>query len=154
MNLLLTLLFNKAYTRMRLLLGLIIVWGFITTHVQAYDLVINISNIKDLKGELLVSVCQDKQLYRQRRCTYQQAIVVNAYAMQAYFSDLDKAEYAVLVLQDMNNNHFLDKSFVGMPKEPFGFSNNPSVRFGPPAYKKTAFTLQSDQQIDIKLYNR
>lgn len=122
--------------------------------LSAHDLVINVTNIKDLQGELLVSVCTNPEHYKKRSCHYEKTVAVNDYNIQAYFSNLDEAEYAVLVLQDMNNNSQLDKSFLGTPREPFGFSNNPSVRFGPPAYKKTAFTLHSDQQIDIKLYNR
>jgi uncharacterized protein (DUF2141 family) len=39
----------------------------------------------------------------------------------------------------------------GFPSEPFGFSKNPSVRFGPPSFKKSAIIVNDDKNITIKL---
>ena len=36
--------------------------------------------------------------------------------------DLKPGEYGAVVYHDVNDNHELDKNFVGIPKEPYGFS--------------------------------
>ena len=42
--------------------------------------------------------------------------------------------YAVGIFHDLNGDGALSKNFLGMPKEPFGFSNNARARFGPPSF--------------------
>ena len=38
--------------------------------------------------------------------------------------DLPKGEWAVAITQDLNNNNKIDKNFLGIPTEPYAFSNN------------------------------
>jgi uncharacterized protein (DUF2141 family) len=41
--------------------------------------------------------------------------------------DLPPGEYGVAVIHDENRNQKLDRNFLGIPKEGFGFANNPHV---------------------------
>lgn len=50
--------------------------------------------------------------------------------------DLPEGDYAVSVFLDENGNRKLDTNFMGIPKERFGFSNNPAVRFGAPSFSQ------------------
>jgi uncharacterized protein (DUF2141 family) len=52
------------------------------------------------------------------------------------FANLPRGRYAVAVYQDVNGNGRLDKYPTGYPSEPFGFSQNPLVVFGPPLFSK------------------
>ena len=56
------------------------------------------------------------------------------------FEHLAPGEYALLLLHDANRNGKLDKRF-GIPREGFGFSNNPPLRFGPPSANSVRFNL-------------
>ncbi len=49
-------------------------------------------------------------------------------------------DWAIAVFHDENGNEKLDTS-LAIPREGFGFSNNPPVRFGAPAYARTRFTV-------------
>lgn len=60
-------------------------------------------------------------------------------------TDVPPGEYALLVYYDENDNREIDKSFIGIPTEPLGFSNNYTPK-GPPSYTRAAFTLTSDEQ--------
>ncbi len=42
--------------------------------------------------------------------------------MTVEISIVESGEYAVAVIQDLNENEKLDKNFLGIPKEPYGFS--------------------------------
>ena len=48
--------------------------------------------------------------------------------------------WALSVFHDENRNEKLD-SFVGIPREGFGFSRNPAVRFGPPKFREVRVDL-------------
>lgn len=43
--------------------------------------------------------------------------------------------YGVVVIHDENRNHKLDRNFLGIPKEGFGFANNPHVMLSAPAFQ-------------------
>lgn len=44
---------------------------------------------------------------------------------------LPAGNYGVAAIHDENSNHKLDRNFLGIPKEGFGFANNPHVGLGP-----------------------
>lgn len=49
--------------------------------------------------------------------------------------------YAIAVYHDENANRRLDRSGLGMPREGFGFTNNPSTLGGIPAFRSVLFTV-------------
>lgn len=48
---------------------------------------------------------------------------------------LPPGDYGVAVIHDENSNHHLDRNFLGIPKEGFGFANNPRVLLSAPAMR-------------------
>lgn len=55
--------------------------------------------------------------------------------------DLPPGAYAVMAYQDRNSNGRLDTLPIGVPTEPYGFSNNARGNFGPPPWSAATFTL-------------
>ena len=55
--------------------------------------------------------------------------------------DLPPGEYAVMAYHYRNANGRLDTLPVGLPTEPYGFSNNSRGMFGPPPWRAAAFRL-------------
>lgn len=49
--------------------------------------------------------------------------------------------YALAVYHDRNGNTKLDKTWIGLPSEPFGLSNNPPRRLAMPKHKDSAFEV-------------
>lgn len=69
------------------------------------------------------------------------------------FNNLTPGRYAVSAYQDINSNEKLDKNLVGIPQEPYGFSNNAKGFMGPPKFESAAITLGTENQsIVIKLH--
>jgi outer membrane protein len=68
-------------------------------------------------------------------------------------ADVPPGEYALLVYYDENDNGRMDKSFIGIPREPLGFSNSDSPK-GPPSYARAAFRLEREdtREFDVDLY--
>ncbi|MBI0475689.1 DUF2141 domain-containing protein [Sphingomonas sp. MA1305] len=68
------------------------------------------------------------------------------------FEGLPRGSYAIAVIHDENGNAKLD-TIAGIPREGFGFSRNPPIRFGAPRFAAARFTIASDadrQQIRMR----
>jgi uncharacterized protein (DUF2141 family) len=51
--------------------------------------------------------------------------------------------YAVAVFQDLNENGKLDKNWMGVPTEPYGFSKDARGTFGPPSFSESSIEYNS-----------
>lgn len=56
-------------------------------------------------------------------------------------TDLPAGRYAVMAYHDRDGDGRLDTLPVGLPTEPYGFSNNARGAFGPPKWDAAAFQL-------------
>lgn len=59
--------------------------------------------------------------------------------------ELTQGEWAVALTQDLNNNDKLDKNFIGIPTEPYAFSNNVRPTMGPPNFDECKFMVGAAQ---------
>lgn len=72
--------------------------------------------------------------------------------IEVAFENVPAGRYAISVYHDTNSNGVLDSNLLRIPKEPYGFSNNPSTRFGPPNFDEASFIHNSDgKTVTIKL---
>ena len=63
---------------------------------------------------------------------------------QVRLSDIPAGTYALAVFLDENRNGFLDKTFIGIPREPIAFSNQYRPK-GPASFERAKFTLRADE---------
>lgn len=66
------------------------------------------------------------------------------------FDNLQPGKYSFKYIHDENKNDKLDTNWLGIPKEGFGYSNNPALIAGPPSLKKTIFELNESKIIKCK----
>lgn len=65
---------------------------------------------------------------------------------------LPAGKYAIAVIHDENGNHKLDRGFLGIPKEGFGFANNPHVLMSAPSFEAASTQVSCPEtDIDIRL---
>lgn len=62
------------------------------------------------------------------------------------FDGLPHGNYAIAVIHDENGNSKLD-TLAGIPREGFGFSQNPAITFGPPRFAAAKFAMTTDAEI-------
>ncbi|MBE7169791.1 MAG: DUF2141 domain-containing protein [Williamsia sp.] len=67
------------------------------------------------------------------------------------FKSLPAGTYAIAVLHDENENLKMDTKFLGLPKEGYGFSQDPTLVFGPPSFKNASFQHNATQLIRIAI---
>lgn len=52
-------------------------------------------------------------------------------------------EFAIILYHDVNDNGEMETGFMRIPKEPYGLSNNPGFRMGPPRYAASVVNRDS-----------
>jgi uncharacterized protein (DUF2141 family) len=55
---------------------------------------------------------------------------------------LPAGDYGVAVIHDENRNAKLDRNFIGIPREGFGFANNPHVGLSAPPFESAIVHVQ------------
>jgi len=61
--------------------------------------------------------------------------------------ELPKGEWAVAITQDINNNGKIDKNFLGIPTEPYAFSNNFRPTVAAPDFNDCKFTVDGPGKV-------
>ena len=69
----------------------------------------------------------------------------------SYQFDIPDGTYAIGIFIDTNYNNKMDRNFLGIPKEQYGFSNNAKGSFGPPSFKDASFDMRGDTNLSIDL---
>lgn len=66
------------------------------------------------------------------------------------FPDIEARQVAVTVMHDRDDDGKLDTNWLGLPKEPYGFSNNVGLgTFGPPSFEATLVARAPRIRIDL-----
>ncbi len=63
----------------------------------------------------------------------------------------EPGQYAIAVYHDKNANKTFDKNAFGLPAEPWGISNNPKIRFGPPHVDEALFPVDADAGAEVAI---
>lgn len=120
--------------------------------VPSTSLQIEISNLRSAKGVVRICVTRDPADFPDCRAGAG-AIkrTVAASDPRVRIDGLPAGEYAIAVIHDANSNAKLDTT-LGIPREGFGFSRNPAIRFGPPSFKSARFAVHGTeiQQVRIR----
>jgi uncharacterized protein (DUF2141 family) len=114
----------------------------------------DVTGLRSTKGQILV--CMTTHADRFSKCeadpTARRVTVPVAQAHSIRLEGLPSGNYAIALFHDENSNNKLDTSF-GIPREGFGFSRNPVIRFGPPKFSEAQFAVgvgTVDQSVRIK----
>ncbi|KQW41234.1 MULTISPECIES: DUF2141 domain-containing protein [unclassified Roseateles] len=65
--------------------------------------------------------------------------------------DLPDGPLALSLFQDANANGRLDMNAMGIPTEPYGFSNNADGGFGPPKFEQAVMTPAAGVTIKVRM---
>ncbi|WP_367392292.1 DUF2141 domain-containing protein [Lewinella sp. LCG006] len=102
---------------------------------------VNITNIKEAKGTIRAAVFTNAEDFDQEKnAVYDEVIPLSSTATIRRRLPLNgRSTYGLAVYHDINNNGKLDRNGLGIPKEPYAFSNNPSAKWQAPTFSEIAF---------------
>lgn len=105
------------------------------------DLEVSMESLRNGRGEL--HLCLTREPAHFPNCRSDPKAVsrtVPATVSVVRFRSLAPGAYALSILHDENGNNKLDTT-LGIPREGFGFSRNPVVRFGAPKFRQVRIDL-------------
>ena len=118
-------------------------------------LTIKVTGVRNAKGKIGVALFQGEAGFPDgsKALRKQQAeIDGRSQSAEVVFRDLPPGIYAISVLHDENMNGKLDKNFLGIPQEGYGFSNNPGKKMRAANFDEAKFSLNAPEQtIEVKL---
>ena len=133
------------------LISIICIGWFTSFSQEQCELVVKVENIKKVKGSLKIAIYNHEDLFLSKE-VMSDGRPIDANSMEFSFKGLGQGVYAVSIYQDENDNGELDANFMGIPSEPYAFSNNAKGMFGPPSFEDCQFELKSGvQEIVISL---
>lgn len=111
------------------------------------NITIKISGIKSDKGQVVVELFQKvKEKFPSPKGVIMLEKNKISHGMsEVMFKSVPFGTYAVTIYHDVNLNGKLDKNTLGIPKEGYGFSNNPRLFIGPPSFEAASFVLKNKE---------
>jgi uncharacterized protein (DUF2141 family) len=138
-----------------LFLALVTSAAFAPALVSAETLTITIADIRESEGRLMIQVANSEKGFEfseDSAAPPPVAISQLAEAGEMTFEvTLPPGVYGARVLHDLNGNGEMDSNFVGMPKEPWAFSNNATGRLGPAKWQDAKFEISGNTAVEIRL---
>ena len=129
--------------------------AFAPALVSAETLTITIADIRESEGRLMIQVANSEKGFEfseDSAAPPPVAISQLAEAGEMTFEvTLPPGVYGARVLHDLNGNGKVDSNFVGMPKEPWAFSNNATGRLGPAKWQDAKFEISGNTAVEIRL---
>ena len=114
-------------------------------------LTIVVTGLKSNEGKVRVAVFNGEEHWL-KRSVYARVLDIKSRACEWVIEDVPHGDYGIAVFHDENGNGKNDRNFLGIPKEPYGFSNNARRKFGPPAWNEAKFAVSSPAAaVEIRL---
>ena len=127
--------------------------------IQASELVINLSDQKKA-GTLMLAIYNNAEAFEVSVIKEKRSEVGVFKGLELYLEPKDSmrlsieipdGEYAIAFFIDANGNKKLDKNFLGIPKEQYGFSNNAMGTLSAPSFEQAKFKVAGNTVQNIKL---
>jgi uncharacterized protein (DUF2141 family) len=136
---------------MKSLILLFILTFFTIIQDSSHRLVITVTGLKPLKGDLYISLHNRPEYFQIADSAFmKKKIMVNEETENVRFDNVPEGRYAIAIYHDENLNGKLDVNDMGIPKEGYGFSIKNKVA-GRPKFEQAAFDLSRNDTIEIKM---
>ncbi|MFD2574281.1 DUF2141 domain-containing protein [Spirosoma soli] len=115
------------------------------------NLKVDVQNVRAPKGAVYVALFHSENSFPQGKPMEGRKLNIDGKSVQTTFS-VEPGDYAIAVYHDENGNGKMDKRMFGIPKEPYGFSNNFRPTMSAPKFVDCKFTVSDGSKtVSIKL---
>lgn len=119
--------------------GFILGLAFIAPAAHAATLTIRAEGVASAQGMIYAGVCDTS--FDERTCPYRDREAARAGTVELRVRNVKPGSYSIAVFHDTNGNGKLDRNFLGLPGEPYGFSNDVGRR-GPPNFEAARIVVK------------
>lgn len=112
------------------------------------ELTLKVEGIEETKGSLMIAVFTNANGFPSddEKALLRKTVRVDQNKMDVKLN-IPHGRYAIAIYQDKNSNGKLDTNFIGIPREPYGFSNNQRGRFGAPSFDDASFLFNRQNTV-------
>jgi len=124
----------------------------ITVDVLAGTLQVTVTGIKSGQGNLRIAVFDEahRAEFSEGKYLHSAEVAATEEQMTVKIPNVEPGEYAIAVIQDLNENGKLDRNLVRIPKEPYGFSGD--WKWGAASFDEALINTETDgESLTIKL---
>ncbi len=116
------------------------------------DLSVKITGVLNNTGLISIGLYNKPEGFREYESIFiGQEIKAKLGEMHYVFKDIPEGTYALSIFHDENEDKVLNKNFLGIPKEGYGFSNNIRPTFRAANFEESQFEVSKDTQLNIKM---
>ncbi|HAC66203.1 MAG TPA: hypothetical protein DCF68_22380 [Cyanothece sp. UBA12306] len=118
------------------------------------NLTVEIAGLSNRTGQVCLSLFASSRGFpsSKQNAIKTQCIKITKTPLQVTFENLPSKTYAVAAFLDDNGDGQLNRNFLGIPTEKFGFSSNPVIKTGPPKFGESAvLVVGKNTRIQIQL---
>ncbi len=120
--------------------------------LMANDIDIEITNILNKNGDIKIGLYNKAEDFSKIDKFYREAIIkISSKTIKYKFTNIPNGTYAIAVFHDENQNDKIDKNFLGIPKEGYGFSKNIRPSFRSANFEESKFELTKNKILTIKM---
>lgn len=114
---------------------------------------VTVKNLEGKTGQVYIGWYNSAVAFSSKqKAVFKKIIKVSGqYELSVPFEAIPPGKYAIAVYLDENGNGIIDKNFLGIPKEKYGFSNNAAPAMRAPKYEEAVFEMSGKDNIEIRL---
>lgn len=115
---------------------------------QKGTLIVKVKDVLQAQGSIRMAVYNNEKSFPSESQAFRGGALTLKPGINTQLNcdQLPFGSYAVAVYHDVNNNGKMDKNALGIPTEPYAFSNNVKVKWRAPKFREAVFEFRSAQQ--------
>jgi len=119
-------------------------------HIKLGELTIEVRNISKMEGNINIAVFHNKDKWLKKAIFSTSLIIDDENCQQSschwLIKNIKYGDYGIATFHDVDKDGKMKYSFLGMPQENYGFSNNKTSFFGlPPSWNKATFKVNKQE---------
>jgi uncharacterized protein (DUF2141 family) len=132
----------RMTTTLRVAAFLIAISAPTLAEAAGIDVTLHVTGIEQQKGEVFAGL-YDAAGWSGDHFVSATHVAVNGSDATLHLTAPGPGKYAVKLFHDLDGTGTLTRNFLGIPKEPYAFSNNATARMGPPDFAAAAFDVNA-----------
>ena len=111
------------------------------------NLIIELENVKSAEGIIWIGIYDSAENYMIKEKALVEGFEVNHTGrFRMDIPALQYGTYAIAIFHDINGNGELDRNIIGIPSEPYAFSQKPKSKWRLPKFKEVQFDFRQPNQ--------
>lgn len=128
-----------------MLTGSVVAWA----QENSLDLMIKVENIGSQEGKIRIALYDSEDNFLNKEINAGE-VDASLGSVLHKFTNLRPGTYAISLFHDEDGDGKLNSNFMGIPSEPYAFSNNAKGMFGPPDFDECKFEITNTREITIR----